>query len=213
MLEYLLMEVDFIMQNEELKLRIISIALSVTFLTGFVLGKLDNKQHNSSESNNVTIVSDDKLGDKCLDDYIEKRDTLEEEIKSLSEQKERLRNDETFDAEKLIVIENSNVDNESNLYILKPLSSEIYEEYHNVFCAWYKAHSESEQHYYFCLKYVHFDECQPLINYLNDSEIEKLANNNGEITTSELDEILARIRTEYREQMSKDAYSRNLSNN
>lgn len=209
--------------NEELRTRIISGGLSLVLVAfGFGLGKLDSKNNNSSEPSNTTIVSEDEsvsissdeLVNQYLGDYIEKRDALEKEIASLSEQKERLQNVKTFNMEDLVVMENSNVDNETNLYILRATGNGgICYEYHNAFRAWYRMHPESGKHYDWCLDYIHFDECQPLFNYLTDEEIETLTDNGGKITTLELDEILTRIRSEYQEQISENNHSRSLTKN
>lgn len=209
--------------NGELKTKIISggLSLVVVFVSGYALGKLDSKNNNSSEPSNTTIVSEDELlsisGDelvnKYLGDYIEKRDALEKEIASLLEQKERLQNVQTFNMEDLVVMENSNVNNETNLYILRVTGNGgICYEYHNDFQAWYRIHSDSVEHYDFCLDCIHFDECQPLFNYLTDEEIETLSINGGKITTLELDQILDRIRSEYKKQSSENSSSLVLTN-
>ena len=201
--------------NEQLKTRIVSGGLSLVLVaSGFGLGKLDSKNNNSSEQNSTTIVSEDELVNEYLSDYIEKRDSLEKEIAILQAQKEKLQNVETFDMEDLVVMENSNVDNENNLYILRTTGNGgICYEYHNEFKAWYRMHSKSEEHYNWCLDYIHFNECQPLFNYLTDEEIETLRNNDGKITTLELDEILVRIRSEYQEQILENNHSKSLTNN
>lgn len=229
--------------NEGLKIRIISGGLSIVLVaTGFVLGKLDSK-NNSFKSTNATIVSDDesmfglgKLDSKnnsfpstnstvvsdnsedfikqYLSDYIEKREELENEIASLLEKKERLKNVETFNMEDLVVMENANVDNETNLYILCASGSGgICYEYHNNFKAWYRMHQGTDNHFDLCSNYIHFNECQPLFNYLTDEEIEALTINGGKITTLELDQILIRIRSEYQKQLSENNSLLQLSNN
>jgi len=200
--------------NDLLRTRIISGGLSLVLIaSGFGLGKLDSK-NSASESSNTTIISDDELVNQYLGDYIEKRDALEREIASLLKQKERLQNVETFNMEELVVMENSNVDNKTDLYILRATGiGGICYEYHNDFRAWYKLHPNSGEHTDSCSNYIHFYECQPLFNYLTDEEIETLTNNGGKITTLELDKILARIRSEYQKQISEKNYSRNLINN
>lgn len=202
--------------NEKLRTRIISGGLSLVLVaSGFGLGKLDSKNNSSSEPSETAIVSEDELVSEYLDDYVAKRDTLEKEIASLQAQKEKLQNVETFDMEDLVVMENSNVDNENNLYILRTTDcGGICYEYHNEFKAWYRMHPESEEHTNdFCCQYIHFNESQPLFNYLTDEEIETLASNDGKITTLELDEILVRIRSEYQQQISENNYSKRLTNN
>ena len=202
--------------NEKLKIRIVSGGLSLVLVaSGFVFGKLDSKNNSFYEPSNKTIVNEDELINKYLDKYISKRDALEKEIDSLQNQKEKLQNVATFDMCNLIVIENVNEKNESNLFILRTNpTTPICSEYHNEFDAWYRLHPETEEHIFdVCHEYIHFNESQPLINYLTDEEIKTLSNNNGKITTLELDEILSRIRTEHKQQLSKNNHSKNLTKN
>lgn len=202
--------------NEELRTRIISGGLSLVLVaSGFGLGKLDSKNNSSSEPSDTAIVSEDELVNQYLDDYVAKRDALEKEIASLQAQKEKLQNVKTFDMDGLIVMENTNVNNESDLYILRATgTSGICYEYHDEFKAWYRLHPETEEHIFdVCHEYIHFNEYQPLFNYLTDEEITTLSNNSGEISTLELDEILARIRFEYKQQISENNHSRSLTNN
>lgn len=200
--------------NEKLRTRIISGGLSVVLVaTGFGLGKLDSKNNTPS---NTAIESEEELVNKYLRNYVTKRDALEKEIASLQAQKEKLKGVETFDMQDLVVMENKNVNNESNLYILYSdgVPTDICEEYHNEFKSWYRLHPETEEHTHdVCVGYIHFNESQPLFNYLTDEEIETLRNNNGKITTPELDKILARIRAEYREQTLENNHSKSLTNN
>ena len=191
-----------------------------------------------NESNNITTVSDYGLDNKLLEDYIEKRDTLEKEsidkfledysekrdnlekeIESLLEQKKRLQDDKTFKVENLVVIESSCVNNEPNLYIIymddNPIDGSPIYEYRGLF----KVHlHEDELHSDYYANSIPYDEFdhkfKTLFSYLNDEEIEKLFGDNGwNFTALELDEILARIRKEYQEQRSQEGYSRSLLNN
>ncbi len=197
--------------NEKLKTRIISGGLSLVLVaSGFGLGKLDSKDNNSSKNNSTKFMIDNELVDKYLTDYITKREELEKDINSLVKQKEELKKEETFDVKNLIVIENSNINNKTNLYILCTTTYDgICYEYHNDFEAWYRMHPKSE-HLSICSEYIHFDECEPLFNYLTDEEIKKITSNGGKIITSDLDKILVRIRADYQKQKSK---SLNLLNN
>ena len=199
-----------IKNDDDLKDKIlISIVSLILISSGYGLGR-DNSAKKSKD-----IVNGDEVINEYLADYIAKRDALEKEIDNLQTKKEELQNVETFYVENLIVMENTNVNNESNLYILHSVStSGIYYEYHNEFKAWYRLHPDSEEHSYdFCGKYIHFNESQPLFNYLTSEEIETIARQNGKVTTSELDEILARIRFEYQQQNSKNNYSNRLTRN
>lgn len=203
------------MLNEKLKTRIIMGGLTLALATGggYVLGKLDSK-NNTSSSNAIS----NELVNEYLEDYITKRSTLEKDIEKLLKQKEELENSETsktFDVDDLIVIEHTKANNQSDLYILcYNGNGGIYSEYHDNFVAWYRLHDHTEEHIHdFCPKYVHFNEGQPLFNYLTNEEIEKTIRNGGEITMLDLDQILNRIRNEYIEQLSEKNYSRSLTSN
>lgn len=194
--------------DEKLMTRIVSGGLSLALVTtGFALVKTAYKRSDSTNS--------DAIVDEYLEDYIAKRLTLENEIEKLQKQESELKNSETFDLSDLIVIEHTPVDGQPNLYILdESYVDGIYEEYHNGFKAWYKLHSNTEDHVHgFCPEYVHFSESKPLFDYLTKEELEKIAMAGGKITTLDLDEILNRIRNEYKEQLSDKSYSRSLTNN
>ena len=202
-----------IKKNEKLMTRIVSGGLSLVLVaSGFALGKLDSKNNSSSKDNNA---SSDEFVNEYLEDYITKRSTLEQEIEKLLKQKEELQNSKTFDVNDLIVIEHTTADSQSDLFILHSFGTDgIYYEYHNNFKAWYKLHDYTEEHVQdFCSEYVHFNEGEPLFNYLTDEEIEKITGNGGIITTLDLDQILNRMRNEYQEQLSQKNYSRSLTNN
>ena len=94
-----------------------------------------------------------------------KQSTVNEKIKAVEE---KLQNVETFNMADLVVMENTNVNNESTLYILRATNNGgICHEYHNEFDAWYRLHPDSEEHKYdLCDRYIHFNESQPLFNYL-----------------------------------------------
>ena len=193
-----------------LKTRIVSGGLSLALVaSGYGIGRLNN---NNNNSNDQYDINKEEIVDEYLDDYIKKRDKLEKEIDSLLNKEETLKHSEEFNISDLIVIENANIGNENNLYILSTTSiNGICDEYHHLFRAWYNLHPEDEEHKFdFCIEYIHFYEYQPLVNYLTEEELIDLANNNGVITTIELDQILERIRLEYQEQQN---YSNNLTNN
>lgn len=191
--------------NSQLETRIVSGSLSVALLlVGYGLGKLDSK-------NDTSIAREDELAKEYLSAYVEERKALEKEIASLNAQKEKLQRDSTFEMSDLIVIENTNVNGETEIYILRHSCDDIYREYHNNFRAFYRLHSDNEEHEsYICNQVVHFDEGQPLFNYLTNEEIARLSINGGEITTSELDEILIRLRNEYHEQKESNNHSKIL---
>ncbi len=207
--------------NNELKTRIVSGGLSLALVAGgFGLGKLVSKNNSLSEPSTTSIVSEEEknkneeIVNEHLDDYIAKRDSLEQEINDLLKQKKQLQNVQTFDMADLIVMENTNVNNESDLYILCTTHiGGIYDEYHDDFTAWYRMHPDSDKHSEICANYIHFDECQPLFNYLTDEEIKTLTINGGKVTTLELDQILVRIRSEYKKRSSKNNSSLMLTNN
>lgn len=194
--------------DEKLMTRIVSGGLSLVLVTtGFALVKTAYKRSDSANS--------DAIVDECSEDYIAKRLTLENEIEKLQTQESELKNSETFDLSDLIVIEHTPVDGQPNLYILdESYVDGMYEEYHNGFKAWFGLHSNTEDHVYdFCPKFVHFYESKPLFDYLTKEELEKIAMAGGKVTTLDLDEILNRIRNEYKEQLSDKSYSRSLTNN
>lgn len=207
--------------NQELRNRIISGGLSVVLvMSGFAMGKVDSKRNISSDETEfateiATETNDntDEVVDRYLSNYISERNSLEEEIKNLKEKKEKLQNVEEFDIDDLIVMENVNDKGESNLYILHNYSNspDTYFEYHHLFKAWYRMHPYHQEHILdFCPTYVHFDEGEPLFNYLNDEEINKLTENDGVFTTIELDEILNRLRNEYKQNQEKEHSKKQL---
>ncbi len=80
--------------------------------------------------------------------------------------------------------EDTNIDNDTSLYILKEgITFGIYEEYHHNFHAWYRMHEEGA-HSEICGTYIHFDECYPLFNYLTDEKKQEASDMNGILTTS-----------------------------
>lgn len=171
----------------------------MTYANGFALGKFSSKNNNSN--------------DEYLQEYIAECSTLEQEIEELLRQKEELQKSETFDVSDLIVIERTMTDGKSNLFILYPKDNSIYYEYHNSFKAWCKLHDHTEEHVHgFCSEYVHFSDGEPLFDYLTDDEIEKITRNCGKVTTLDLDKILIRMRNDYQEKLSKENYSKSLTN-
>ncbi len=208
--------------NQDLKNRIISGGLSIVLImSGFVAGKIDSKINTPNNETDLTATKTDdtidELTDKYLSNYVSKRNNLEAEINDLKEQKKQLQNVEVFDINKLTVIENNDINNESNLYILcQSLVDCIYDEYHGLFRAYYRLdpNTTPQDHVNdFCPVFIHFDEGEPLFNYLTDEEMKKLTENGGTFTTTELDEILNRLRKEYKENQNKDTYKKQLQKN
>ena len=200
--------------NENLKTRIKAFGLSlVTLGSGFVIGHSIGEKKTSSSD--VNVNSNTEIISEYLEEYINERNSLEQEIKDLLEKKEQLQDDgipkkeEIFAIRDLIVIENTNINGESNLYILKLSTSDIYHEYQGVFNAWYKMGSYAKEHF---PEYVYFDEYEKLFNYLTDEELSMVESNNGLIKTSQLDKILGRIRSEYQENLSQNSIQKNYSN-
>ncbi len=201
--------------NQEWRNRIISGGLSVVLvMSGFAMGKVDSKRNISSDETEIATETNDntdEVVDRYLSNYISERNSLEEEIKNLKEKKEKLQNVEEFDIDDLIVMENVNDKGESNLYILYNSTNSFYHEYHHLFQAWYRMHPYHQEHTLdSCPTYVHFDEGEPLFNYLNDEEINKLTENGGVFTTIELDEILNRLRNEYKQNQEKEHSKKQL---
>lgn len=180
--------------DETLRTRIVSGGLSLILLvTGFGLGKLDSKRN-------------DNIKDNYLEDYIAKREELEQEIASLSEAKDKLEDIKNYRCDKLIVIEHLNEYNETELYILVPDRVGYYYDYQTEIQAHHDASCSYKKH----LGWIHFTEFQPLFDYLTEEERNILKDNDGEFSTLELDNILARIRFEYHQQKEKESYTRSL---
>lgn len=188
--------------DETLRTRIVSGGLSLILLvTGFGLGKLDSKRNNNS-----TIDEDN-----YLEDYIEKREELEKEIASLSEEKEKLEDVVYYNIENLIVIEYPNVDNESELYILRTYQNysglEAYDFQTKIYVHTTDSRYYGDSDHAGC---IFVSEYQPLFNYLTEEDKELLTKNDGQFTNLELDDILTRIRFEYHQQKEKESYTRSL---
>lgn len=194
--------------NEKFKAKILLGGLSIVLITSGI--GCNNKKNISPDTTNNSMVQE------ALSDYIEERDNLKKEIKSLKEEKKsleteiaELENSETFDIENLIVLENSNINDQSHLYILdNPTMNSfgIYEEYCDTFQAFYNLHEyDVENHVHgFCPQYVHFydNEAKPLFEYLNDQEIKEIGKLGGQVTTQYLKGIEKRINQEYQQKMN-----------
>lgn len=172
------------------------VTLAVYGASNLLLSAVDKSKENITNDQESNL--DDLLNQK-LEEYVSKRELLEQEIKDLEKKKENLKDQEKYALKDLVVMENRNISNDTSLYILKEeTTSGIYEEYNHNFHAWYKMHEEGE-HTDICGTYIHFDECYPLFNYLTEEEQNEASENNGIFTTSELDEISERINKEYKE--------------
>lgn len=185
--------------NENLVTRIVSGGLSLVLVaTGVAIGKFDSKKQTDN-------MNPDKILNQYLDDYIEERSRLEEEIEELLKQKETLKQSKEYNVQDLIVIKHNNADNESELSIVYPTAtSGIYSEYHDAFLAWYQLHDYTEEHVHdFCPKYVHFYEGRVLFDCLTQEEKEKVENSGGKITTFELDNIIVRLKEENDKKLSR----------
>lgn len=172
-----------------------------------LLGKIDSD--NASMRDEISIINENQamginedLINKYLKSYIDRSEKLQEEIEHLEKQKEYLYDDKKFDADHLIVIKNTNVNNENTLYILNGIdySNGFFVEYRYEFNAIY---NDDRRITNLQISAIHFNEYEPLINYLTDEEIAMIGQHKGKVTTSELDKILARIREEYKNQLSK----------
>jgi len=173
------------MKNDHLTKKILSGTLAITiFLTGYSLGKRNSKQGPNLGVDTYKINYDTKnygLESKFV------------EIK-YGEAQEKNGNKEGFNAQQLFVMEGSNINDESNLYILNQIgpNSNLYEEYHGLFGMYYGMDFSNCNVYYY--KYADFNRFQPLTNYLTEDEMARLVNTNGKISSSELDVVLNRIR-------------------
>ena len=152
----------------------------------------DNEEQAIEETDNQCI---EEALDEYLVPYIEKRDaleqeiaSLEEEIKELEEQKEKLQNEKTFYIFALDVMVASYDGNSSELFI-----TDINTEYHGLFIRGY-------------LPSFSYDESYELFNFLTEEEITKFTQTGGKITTSQLDEILVRLRENYHNGLYDDLF-------
>lgn len=152
-----------------------------------------------SKTNGDTSSNNDHAIEEALDEYlvpyIEKRNaleqeiaSLEEEIKELEEQKEKLQNEDTFNIQYLDVMVTSYDGNSSELFI-----TDIGDEYHELFRI-------SD------LPDFSYSEYYTLFNFLTEEEIARLIQTGGEITTSQLDEILVRLRENYHNGLYDDLF-------
>lgn len=160
----------------------------------------DNEEQAIEETDNQSI---EEALDEYLVPYIEKRDaleqeiaSLEEEIKELEEQKEKLQNEKTFYIFALDVMETSYEDNPSELFIIHGNM-----EYHDLFYASYTSEIE-----YPDIGVIFYTKSYPLFNFLTEEEITRFTQTGGKITTSQLDEILARLRENYHNGLYNDLF-------
>ena len=163
--------------------------LIATGLISYVIASIGMKALDSETPKKVITFTKEKdtnnVLNKKLEEYANKRDALEREIAALEQKRERLKTEENFALKDLVVMEDTNIDNDTFLYILKEgVTSGIYEECHHNFHAWYRMHEEGK-HSEICGTYIHFDECYPLFNYLTDEEKQEASDMNGIITNSE----------------------------
>ena len=152
-----------------------------------------------SKTNGDTSSNNDQAIEEALEEYlvpyIEKRNaleqeiaSLEEEIKKLEEQKEKLQNEDTFNIQYLDVMVTSYEGNPTELFI-----TDFSEEYHGLF--------DRDD-----LPNFSYDEAYNLFNFLTEEEIARLIQTGGEITTSQLDEILVRLRENYHNGLYDDLF-------
>lgn len=149
----------------------------------------------------------------------------------------------TFNIENLFILENTNENNEVKFYILNTHNENgSFYEYHdyyekeasdshiinvpkgiNIYSTYeYCIDFEECWNLYLDIDYDEYhlwpgldycNNCQPLFNYLTNSEIQTITNDNGQISKINLEKILNRIRTEYKQNLSKNNHSRSLINN
>ena len=176
------------MKNFKKNILLASLTLSL-LASGCSVSKTDS----DASSNNDQAI--EEALDEYLVPYIEKRDaleqeiaSLEEEIKELEEQKEKLQNEDTFNIKYLDVMVTSYDGNSSELFI-----TDIRVEYHGLFIR------DS-------LPSFSYDESYDLFNFLTEEEITKFTQTDGRITTSQLDEILVRLRENYHNGLYDDLF-------
>lgn len=176
------------MKNFKKNILLASLTLSL-LASGCGVSKTDS----DASSNNDQAI--EEALDEYLVPYIKKRDaleqeiaSLEEEIKELEEQKEKLQNEDTFNIKYLDVMVTSYDGNSSELFI-----TDIRVEYHGLFIR------DS-------LPSFSYDESYDLFNFLTEEEITKFTQTDGRITTSQLDEILVRLRENYHNGLYDDLF-------
>lgn len=197
--------------SSKMRERIITGGLSLVLLTGgFALGRASS--NNNTNEDNVNTKSHNEIAKEYLDEYIEQRSSLENEIDKLIKQKENLQNElssqkektnETFYLADLIVIKPTEKNNLSDIYILDNNGGDTYKEYHNYFKAVACEDNNNYEVWYNGKEYVFFWEYENLFNYLTDDELSSVAANDGAVTTLELDEIEKRLRNDYQEEKTE----------
>lgn len=194
--------------NKDLQNKIIGGGLSFAILvTGYAMGKADSNSSKATE-----VKSQDEIAREYLDEYIEQRSSLENEIDILIKQKEELQNElssqkektnKTFYLSDLIVIKPTERNNLSDVYILDNYAGDTYKEYHNYFKAVACKDNNNYETWYNGQEYVFFWEYENLFNYLTNEELATVAANDGRITTLELDKIEKRLRNDYQEEKTE----------
>ena len=197
--------------SSKMRERILTGGLSLVLLTGgFTLGRASSNS-NTNETN-VNVKSQDEIAREYLDEYIEQRSSLENEIDILIKQKEELQNElssqkektnKTFYLSDLIVIKPTERNNLSDVYILDNYAGDTYKEYHNYFKAVACKDNNNYETWYNGQEYVFFWEYENLFNYLTNEELATVAANDGRITTLELDKIEKRLRNDYQEEKTE----------
>ena len=178
------------MKNFKKNILLASLTLSL-LASGCSVSKTDS----DASSNNDQAI--EEALDEYLVPYIEKRDaleqeiaSLEEEIKELKELKAKLQNEETFDITDLDVMVTSYDGNPSELFI-----THLGSEYHGLF-------TRSDLPNFSAIFYENYN----LFNFLTEEEIARLIQTSGEITTSQVDEILVRLRENYHNGLYDDLF-------
>lgn len=134
----------------------------------------------------------------------ESQDTLDEDSDRLINEKSQ-----TFNISDLVVIKNTKENQVTDFNILHAIDdSGLYHEYHYDFKENMQENTETMGD-----SYIYFGVYQPLYTYLTEEEFEMIIMNNGEITVSELDKILDRIRADYEKLSSKSGNALRLNTN
>ena len=193
-----------------------------------------------NDHKDLVPIDTDKRIENYLENCFEEANKQKKQLPNLSEDEISTQNNEIFNIKNLFVLENANKNNQVDFYILNASNDDgqICEYYENDAVDSHIIHVPKGINRYttyeYCLDFeecwnlyldIDYDEypewpgldycnnCQPLFNYLTNSEIQTITNDNGQISKINLEKILNRIRTEYKQNLSKNNHSRSLINN
>lgn len=184
---------------------LIYLGFGLSFFAGLTIGG----SRKNTVSNNNQVTSNNIVDENLFESIEISPINLQQMIWDVKKQ------NHWFDISDLIVIESVDAYNEKDLYILEQYNHNslgvYYHEYRWLFYACYPT-IEGKNCWVNADK-VCVNEFQPLFNYLTEEEMQEITRNDGQISTFELDQILTRIRQEYKIQQEQNNFSRTLENN